>query len=330
MALDAERRVSLAGAKLQALVRGRFPDVTASAQAFTTGVGIIDGDRAFVYVVDTAPSPLAAVLAWGERAGAEQLHLIVDDADPVLATQARGLAPMPELWRVSGTTLEHVDPAPLLPAGLSSPAAADAAAAVLDAAGCEVIVEHGVVLGEVEGLEVARVVLDPDGTAVVRVGVGLFDQEAHAVIHAEAPVEERLAQVVTQVASQRRVGAGPHPLNLVARERWLRSELVRNPAAVGLDGLTPVAPLAPRGGVRQERPASALGSRGSESVLVVCAAGIDLDLVPEAAGQLVTTSAAEVVLVLPERDRHPILERMARWLAAPASVVALRPPWVSG
>ena len=64
--------------------------------------------------------------------------------------------------------------------------------------------------------------------------------------------------------------------------------------------------------------------------MVVVPAGSFMMGTTEAAGQLVTTSAAEVVLVLPERDRHPILERMARWLAAPASVVALRPPWVSG
>ena len=62
-------------------------------------------------------------------------------------------------------------------------------------------------------------------------------------------------------------------------------------------------------------------------MLVVCATGIDLDVVPEAAGQLSITRADEVVLAVPARDAHPIIERMAARLAAPTSVHGLAAPW---
>ena len=326
MPLDADRRVSLAATKLQALVTRAFPGVQAAPEPFNAGVGMVDGDQAFVHVVATTPSPMAAVLAWGERAGAAQLHLIVDDADPVLVTQARGLSPAPSIWKVVGTDLVPLDDV-VVPDPASPNPAAVAASDVLVDAGCSVVVEHGVVLGEVLGLEVARVVVEPDGTASVRVGVGLFDQEAHAVIHADTSIEDRLANVIGQVRAQRRSGVGPHPLNLVARERWLRQALLDQPARIGADGLEAVPPLAVRTGIREQRPAAARGVRERASVLVVCATGIDLDLVPEAAGQLAIEPVDEIVLVMPAGDHHPIIDRMATRLAAPTSVIAVQPPW---
>jgi hypothetical protein len=326
VSLDADRLSGLARTKLERLVRGRFPDVTAGAATFNAGVGLVDAGRAYVLLVQSAPSPMAAALSWGARNGAHEFHVIVDAPDPLLAVQARGLEPTPMMWQAVGTDLiemealalpEPVDPAPSVAAQIP----------LLEAAGCAVVVEHGVVIGEVLGLEVARVALEADGSSTVRVGVGLYDQEAHALVHARSSVEERLQQVTSEVGSHRHSGAGPHPLNRVARERWLRSVAFTDPSLLGLKTLENVPPLVPRGGIHEQRPVAARGTRDTDLVLAVFSTGIDLDLVPAAAAHLAQVPVDEVLLVLPARDHHAIIDSMASHLSAPARLVAIADPW---
>ena len=58
-------------------------------------------------------------------------------------------------------------------------------------AGATVVVEHGLVTGEILGLEVARVVTD-DGGARVEVGVGRHDREAFGMLHGDLPTHAAL------------------------------------------------------------------------------------------------------------------------------------------
>lgn len=326
MTLDNERLAGLARTKLRSLVTRTFPDVTAEPVSFNTGVGLVDGARAFVYLIGDGPSPLAAALAWGPSQGATELHIVLDEPDPLLVRQALGLQPVPTLWRVVDNGMEPVVVAPV--AGVGDPApAALALLPVLEDAGCDVTIEHGVIVGELLGLEVARVVVDADGGADLRVGVGLYDQEAHALMHARSSVEERLAQVIDHVRSHRTRDASPHPLNRVARARWLRAVVLAEPERLGLDHLDPLAPLEPRGGIHEDHPVAAHGLQGTVSVLVVASAGIDLDLVPHAAGHLAATGADRAILLLPARDHHPAIERQAQYLRVPAELVAIDEPW---
>ena len=327
MSLDAERLGGLARVKLEGLVRRAFPDVTADAEGFNAGVGIAQGDQAFVYLIEDAPSPMAAVLAWGERRSASELHVIVDAPDHVLALQARGLDPAPTIWQAVDTDLQPVAAHPEAPQSLDVPDVVQAEVPVLEAAGCDVVVEHGVIIGEVLGVEVARIAVEVDGQALVRVGVGLYDQEAHALVHAKSSVSDRLDQVIAEVRRHRNADAGPHPLNRIARERWLRSLVVADPALLGLDTLELEAPLVPRSGIHEQRPVAARGTRGDADVLVVCSTGIDLDLVPMAAAHIGDQRPDEVVLVLPERDHHDIISRMASRLAVPATLTSIQNPW---
>ena len=72
----------------------------------------------------------------------------------------------------------------------------------------DVVVEHGELFGEVLGLEVARVVVDEDGTRF-EVGVGRHDREAFAMLHGDLPTPEALARVVATVRQHRRPDAAP-------------------------------------------------------------------------------------------------------------------------
>ena len=56
--------------------------------------------------------------------------------------------------------------------------------------------------------------------------------------------------------------------------------------------------------------------------------GIDLDLVPSAAdSRLALDPDADLVVVVPERDAHPVTQALCRRLARPAELVALAGDW---
>ena len=70
----------------------------------------------------------------------------------------------------------------------------------VDLIGLHVVNREGVVLGEVRGLEMCRVVDDSfTGEARVEVGLGAHDREAFAMVHGHLPTEDAMRQVITAV-----------------------------------------------------------------------------------------------------------------------------------
>ena len=266
---------------------------------------------------------LGPALAWANRAGVGELHLLVEDHAGDLARRASAFSAPPTVWQIEGRTLVAVEPAPY-PAPLEPSAEAVAAATVLHEGGVDVVVEHGEVLGEIMGLEIARVVVDEHG-ARVEVGVGRHDREAFAMVHGDVPTPAALASVVDTVRRHRAVGAPPHPLGRLASERWLRGRLIAEPELVGAVELRPVEATTPRVSVKDAMPAAAVGVDANGSpVVAVCSIGIDLDLVPTAADiRLGHAPDARLVLVVPERDDHEVTRALAAALAQPADIVAL-------
>ena len=106
--------------------------------------------------------------------------------------------------------------------------------------GAEPVVEHGVLFGEVRGLEVCRVVDDPDtGATRLEVGVGAHDREAFQMLHGDVPDRrvagaDRRRSSLPSGSSVRR----PHPLNRLAAERFLRWRLEQDPTLVGAASLS--------------------------------------------------------------------------------------------
>jgi hypothetical protein len=200
---------------------------------------------------------------------------------------------------------------------------------LLEQAGLEAVVEQGVVIGELRGLEVARVIDADDGRRELRVGVGRFDQEAFALLHGELTPPEALAHVVDQVAPLRSPDAAPHPVNRLARERWLRHQLVGDPGLIGLASLEPVDAPQARGGLRDTAVAVALGRRADgTTVVVVASEGTDLESVPSAADARAWHAPdADLVVVVPSGNVHPVTRRLADRLVRPALVLDVAPEW---
>ncbi len=201
------------------------------------------------------------------------------------------------------------------------------AASSMADAGARVIDDHGRLVAEVMGLEVAR--LTPDG---IRVGVGEADRELQVYLNSHLEDGEALARAVQTVSDLRPVPS--HPLNRLARPRWLRSVLMDDPSLVELTELQPLAPLTAADGVFDREPSAAYcpPAAGAAGTTVVCSVGVDLNLVPEAFEYRQRTDPdSRLMLVLPERDRHLAVEPLRVLFSDPSdlTVRSVQAPWES-
>jgi hypothetical protein len=267
-------------------------------------------------------------MVWAGRRDARELHVLVDDSrsDPD-QTAAEWSVP-PIVWVVEGRTVTPAVPAPP-PAPAAPPAPAMAFAGLLTAGGADPVVEWGVLVGEVLGLEVARVV--DDGVAWrLEVGVGCLDRGARAEMRPHQIGREAVAEVVRVVRDRRRPGVPRHPANTLARERWLRAAVIADPSLVGMSELTPVPPPLPGRGLRQGTAAPAAGTDPSgRHAIVVCSTGVDVDVVPTAADARRAHGRPDdrLVIAVPRGDDYPVTRALAASLRHPAEVVVVDRDW---
>ena len=331
MALSDEQRAGLLRAQLAALVRDLTQQDCGTATVGANAAVVVDG-TAFVLSQVADAATLAGAIAWTLRQSASDLVLFTDDLGDDVARMA-GHFDLPITVRsVQGAGSVPVEPAPF-PARLPAPEAPELIAQLTDA-GLEVVVEGGVVRGEVSGLEVARLVVWPiesggDGELHLEAGVGRFDRDAVAATHQGEAPSATLARSVAMVRAERVAGGATHPLARLARERWLRRSIIEDPGLVGATGLRPTETTVRRDSVRDVSPAAAVGtSDDGDPVVVVCSSGVDLSLVPVAADTRAWLDpSARLVLAVPERDRLPTLDRLAALLRRPAEVLTVPVPW---
>jgi hypothetical protein len=326
LSADPERRSRLLAVKLAALVRDHTGVDGGEAATFAGGAALVRPDGAWVLVAERPDRAVGAALAWASRRSVDVLHLLVDD-DGVPARQSAWFDAPPRVWRVEGRELRPGVPQPLaLPADLDPRLAA--LRPLIVEGGAEPVVEHGVLSGEVFGLEVCRAVRDPiTGVPRLEVGVGAHDREAFQLLHGDVPPVDALAGVVERVAAVRSDPGASHPLRRLCAERLLRWQLLQDPRAIGLAALAAAPPPTPRHNLKDPTPCVAVGDdRTGRHVVAVVSVGIDLGLVPFAADARAALAAdpdVRLVLVVPARDDHPATRRLAQRLREPAEVIAL-------
>lgn len=290
-------------------------------------------DEAWILLDERPERGLGPALAWARQQRAEVVHVLTEAAAGMLARRAAAFAQPPHVWQVEGRLLRTALPEPFRPPAQVEPELL-AFRSLIERVGATPVVEHGVLVGEVAGLEVCRAVRD-DHLGVVRldVGVGAHDREAFQLMHGDVPTEQSLARVVATVAEHRRPGAPPHPLNRLGAERALRARLVRRPDLLGMDDLEVAPPPIPRTNLKDPVPCVAI-ARGADGrvAVVVCSVGIDLDVVPFAADARAAIAAvghagvgadADLVIAVPERDVHPVTQALASMLRHPARIVGV-------
>ena len=267
-------------------------------------------------------------MVWALRSGVDHLHLVADaEHAPGLARRTADIAGLHvDVLAVDGVDLRPATASAVEPAPEVDRLAWELAA-IISEAGARPVDDHGRIVAEVAGLEVARIVDGEDGAATIEVGVGEADRELHGLVHSNMDSDTALRRAVAMVAAERRKGS-MHPLSRMARERWLRSMLIDQPELVGAAELTPVPPLVSRSTVLGNVPIAAVGTRpNGSSVVVVCSTGIDLDVVPEAADYRRRHDPdADLVIVVPERDRHATTEILVA-VTPRTELLTVAAPW---
>ena len=353
MTLDAERIRALHAAKLRALARTVLgAELTAVSGTDDGALAVADGAEPAVVALaqERSERALGGALALAIRSECAVVHVFADDRSGLLARRAALFTQPPSVWQIRGDTAVPAEPSPR-PTEFAPPRVPELVA-LLAGAGVDITVEHGVITGEVEGLEVARIVPaatgpeissagddprdgdldssdDPAAAWQIEVGVGAHDREAFALLHADEPTAEAIRRVADVVRTHRSPGASPHPLNRMGAARWLRSLLIRRPDLVQAGRLRAASPPTARGGPKDPSPAVAYGLTpdGRRLVVVTCV-GIDLDVVPFAAdARLFLDPDAELTVALPQRDSHEVIRAMAARLDRPAEIVEIDDGW---
>lgn len=325
---DAARRSQLLGLKLAALVRehlGAEQDGPTVPGVWPGGAALLRNGDAWILVEDEPTRAVGRGIAWARQHGAAQLHVLAESGTGVLARKAAYFDPSPQVWHVNGRSLVEAIAEPFPSGAHVDPELAVFADLILEG-GAVPVIEHGVLAGEVMGLEVCRAVRDRyTGECRLEVGVGTHDREAFLLIHGGIPTADALRMVVAAVARHRGPGADPHPLNRLGAERALRARLIEHPGMVGASSLRPAEPPVARANLKDAVPCVALGEDNDGAPLVlVCSCGIDLDIVPWAADAREFLSPdAQLVIAQPERDDSPVTRSVAALLRRPVQLVSI-------
>ena len=330
---EAERRGRLIALKLRALVRDHIGDDSVpEAEGIGIGAALRHGDAAWVLLDDRPEQRLGAALAWALRAGARSLDVIAESGSGIIARRAGEFEFPIRVWTTDGRALVAVDAEPVVEPAIVPTHHLEFSDLIV-AGGAVPTIEHGVLFGEVRGLEVCRVVDDEAmGVTRLEVGVGAHDREAFQMMHGDVPTVDSLARIVDAVLGHRSEGASPHPLNRIGVERFMRWRLEEHPELVDAASVVHAQPPVPRPNLKDVVPCVASGlTNTGEHLTIVCSAGVDLDLIPYAADARLATLAAapgvgggtRLVLVVPSRDRIRVTDEIAGQLSQSVEFVSL-------
>lgn len=334
---DTERRSRLLSLKLRALVRDHFsravnPDVADNLEValFPFGAALLSNDTVWLLIDGDASGALGPSVAWvlSRRPTALAVHILAEVGSGVLARRAQLLNSdlTVDVWHAKERDVLPALPEPPLPSVLAATSHLDFVG-VIQSAGAEPLVEHGIVSGEVRGLEICRVVDDEHtGTVRLEVGMGAHDREAFALVHGDVPTADALANVVASVRAHRADDAPPHPLNSFGAERLMRARAIENPSIVNCVRVIAAEPPVLRTNVKDAVPCVALGedADGTRRILVFVN-GVDLDVVPfalDAWHRLDRT--ARITVVLRDKDKVASIDRLAMLGITPVDVLTLK------
>lgn len=321
--------------KLRGLARGALGitletiDPNGAGGTAEVSTGDSTTERVGVYLAEDDRRAAGRALHWAQSHKLDRLEILADGHGGSIARRVGYFTlgmqrPIVRAWAVDGATATKADPT-LVTQAPDIPSRELALAGVIAGSGATPVDDYGLLVAEVSGLEIGRVVDFGQGP-IIEVGVGEADREMAHAVHSDASPAEGLSRVMSSVLVHRRAGSH-HPLARIGRERWLRSTLIDDPGIIGAAELVALPPLVPRDGLNLASPAAAAGSDSSgQPIVVVSMIGIDLDLLPEAADYRERHKPdARLVVTVPERDLA-ISSRLITGLHN-AEVQAIPEPW---
>ncbi len=311
---DIDRRSRLLSIKLRSLVREHLalaadPDDT--NESFALGAGFLTVDAVWVLIDGDASRSLGPVLAWSSQFE-RHVNLLVENNSGLLARRAALFDADITVWHVD----DHIVARAITEPHIASASATDAHLSfvdIIESSGADALIEHGVVVGEVRGLEMCRVVDDATtGDVRLEVGMGRHDREAFTMIHGELPTAQAMRQVIDAVLPHRTEGADSHPFNQFGVERLSRWKAIKDPSSIGFSTLAPADPPVLRTNVKDSVPCVAIGLTGAKRLsTVVFVHGVDLDCVSFAVDAASRLGTQDVTIAVRRRDVIASIERLA-------------------
>jgi hypothetical protein len=311
---DLDRRSRLLSIKLRSLVREHLAlttDPEGTDESFALGAGFLTASAVWVLVDGEASRSLGPVLAWTSQFH-RPVHLLVEQNAGLLARRAQLFDVDITVWHVDGHAISSA---------IAEPHTASASATddhlsfvdIIESSGADALVEHGVVVGEVRGLEMCRVVDDATtGEVRLEVGMGRHDREAFTMIHGELPTAQAMRQVIDAVLPHRTEGADSHPFNQFGVERLSRWKAIKDPTSIGFSTLAPADPPVLRTNVKDAVPCVAIGLTGAKRLsTAVFVHGVDLDCVSFAVDAASRLGTQDVTIAVRRRDVIASIERLA-------------------
>ena len=315
----------LASVKLRAIAPTLGLDAsTADERDFAYGAGLVNGTRGALYVTREHIRSIGPTLLWMLKHQLTEVDLVIEGDGGIPARRAQALNCELRVWQMQNGTLERAQPAPHLPK-VEVPQSHEHFAATIQDCGALPVREHGVLTGEVLGLEVCRVVDTPDGPRL-EVGVGAIDRETFQLVNSHRTIEDSLTEVVGIVRAHRSPGAPHHPLGKMAGERLLRHRVINEPSLIGATTLKPAEPPIPRGGMRESTPCVATGTDlEGKPIVAVFTDTVDVDIIGFGIDAVTHFGGnASLVLVTKQGDVTPLLRRSSDLPSHSCQVVEVR------
>ena len=289
---------------------GLESDPQGTPEVFSLGAAFLTDEAVWILIDGDASRALGPTLAWATRHNRD-IHVLVEKDSGILARRAAFFSSSITVWHVDEKSLLPAVAEPHLPIVEAEPEHL-ALLPLIASSGADAVVEHGVVVGEVRGLEMCRVVNDSvTGEARLEVGMGVNDREAFAMVHGELPTEQALRNVIEAVQVHREPGAMVHPFNQFGAERLHRWRALQDPGSVGFVELHPADPPIKRTNLKDPVPCVAIGTlNGGQRAVAAFVNGIDLDVVPFALDAADMHGVENVVIAIRQRDVTESLRRM--------------------
>ncbi len=317
----------LANAHLRALISAQIVDLESDFEIveFGSAVGAVVNGTAWALLTDRHDRGLGPAMIWALGNGATELKVFTQFNAGDLARRASFFNFKTEIFEITkdiATSAEITLPTVIKVVEVT--AADELFAEFIKSSGADLTREHGVLAGEVCGLEVCRVVHDVSDTgldeSILEIGVGSHDREMFKMLHGRTATLESLRKVVVDVSSKRVAGLIPHPLNQLGRERLLRHLLCDSPDLVDAVSLESAAPAMPRANLKDSVPCCARGIlKNGAAVVAIFSIGVDPDVIAFGAdARQQIDPSADLVFVSPPRDIVPAIVRLAETLRNPA------------
>jgi len=294
---------------------------------FALGAGAVSGNHAWVAVLEQCERSLGPVLLWAQKFDVTSLDIFVTSDAGLVARRAQLFDRDIRVWLMADKNITRAEADALLAMSYVAETH-EQFAALIAKSGAEVVREHGVLSGEVMGLEVCRVVVDEnDNSPRLEIGVGAHDRETFQMLHGKVATLESLIKVVNIVRGHRQSGSEHHPLNRLAAERLLRHRVIVEPQLVGASSLQASEPPVQRLNVKDAVPCCASGmTEDGQQIVVVCTASVDVDVVSFAADARARIAPdAQLVIATHTNNVTPSLAKLAKSLRIPARFVEVAP-----